>query len=138
MGCLVRGTEPHPNERWHHRHSRRGGRPAGAARTPPEAARPGASNHLGHSDRPTTKGDNMTSSDRTEPTTQSPVDPTRKTALVAGLLYLLTFVSIPTLGLLGPVKTDPTFILGTGSDTPILVSGFLEIIVALAGIGTAL
>jgi len=80
----------------------------------------------------------MTSSDRTEPTTQSPVDPTRKTALVAGLLYLLTFVSIPTLGLLGPVKSDPTFILGTGSDTPILVSGFLEIIVALAGIGTAL
>ena len=62
----------------------------------------------------------------------------RKTALVAGILYLFTFVSIPTLALLGPIKSDPSFILGTGSDTPLLVSAFLEIIVALAGIGTAL
>ena len=80
----------------------------------------------------------MTSSAPTEPTTPTPVDPMRKTALVAGLLYLLTFVSIPTLALLGPIKSDPRFILGTGSNTPILVSGFLEMVVALAGIGTAL
>ncbi len=80
----------------------------------------------------------MTFTTRTEPTTRRPVDPKRRTALVAGLLYLLTFVSIPTLALLGPIKSDPGFILGTGSNTPILVSGFLEMIVALAGIGTAL
>src|SRR5688500_18290059 len=104
MGCLVRGTEPHPDERWHHRHSRHRGRPACAARPPPETARLGASNRLGHSDRQTTKGDNMTSSTRTEPTTRTPVDPMRKTALVAGILYLITFVSIPTLALLGPIK----------------------------------
>ncbi len=60
----------------------------------------------------------------------------RKTALVAGALYLLTFVSIPTLALYGPVR-DPNFIVGPGPDTGVLVGGMLEIVVALAGIGTA-
>ncbi len=60
----------------------------------------------------------------------------RKTALVAGVLYLLTFVSIPTLALYGPVKSA-NYILGTGPDTAAIIGGALEIIVALAGIGTA-
>ena len=30
------------------------------------------------------------------------MDPMRKTALVAGVFYLITFVSIPTLALYGP------------------------------------
>src|SRR5437899_10311797 len=60
----------------------------------------------------------------------------RKTALVAGALYLLTFVSIPTLALYGPVR-DPNFIVGPGPDSGVLFGGILEIIVALAGIGTA-
>ena len=60
----------------------------------------------------------------------------RKTALVAGVLYLLTFVSIPTLVLYGPVH-DPNYIVGPGPDTGVLIGGILEIIVALAGIGTA-
>ena len=62
--------------------------------------------------------------------------PLRKTALVAGLLYLLTFVSIPTLALYGSVH-DPNYILGPGPDTAVLLGGVLEVIVALAGIGTA-
>src|SRR5215213_9793143 len=60
----------------------------------------------------------------------------RKTSLVAGLLYLLTFVSIPTLALYGPVH-DPNYIVGPGPDTAVIVGGVLEITVALAGIGTA-
>ena len=52
------------------------------------------------------------------------------------MLYLLTFVSIPTLALYDPVH-DPNYILGPGPDTAVLVGGILEIIVALAGIGTA-
>jgi hypothetical protein len=52
------------------------------------------------------------------------------------LLYLLTFVSIPTLALYGSVH-DPNFIIGPGSNSPVLVGGVLEVIVALAGIGTA-
>ena len=62
---------------------------------------------------------------------------TRKTALVAGIFYLITFVSIPTLILYGPVENHRDWILGSGSHTGMLVGGFLEVIVALAGIGTA-
>src|SRR5215470_5421507 len=64
------------------------------------------------------------------------MSPHRKTALVAGVLYLFTFVSIPTLFLYGPVK-GANYILGPGPDTAVIVGGILEIIVALAGIGTA-
>ena len=66
-----------------------------------------------------------------------PMTSTRKTALVAGVFYLITFISIPTLALYGPVKNHPDWILSSGSHTGILVGGFLEVIVALAGIGTA-
>ena len=60
----------------------------------------------------------------------------RKIAIAAGVLYLLTFVSIPTLTLYSPIH-NPNYILGTGPDTSIITGGILEIIVALAGIGTA-
>ena len=60
----------------------------------------------------------------------------RKTSLAAGVLYLLTFISIPTLALYGPVK-GANYILGAGPDTGAIFGGILEIIVALASIGTA-
>jgi hypothetical protein len=65
------------------------------------------------------------------------MDSLRKTALVAGVIYLITFVSIPTLSLYGPVRNDPNYILGPGPDSPILIGAVLEVIVALACIGTA-
>jgi hypothetical protein len=74
--------------------------------------------------------------DRTTATKRAPMNSLRKTALVAGVLYLLTFVSIPTLTLYGPVH-DPNYIIGRSSNTAVLVGGVLEVIVALAGIGTA-
>jgi Domain of unknown function (DUF4386) len=64
------------------------------------------------------------------------MSPLRKTALAAGVLYIITFVSIPTLFLYGPVK-GANYILGPGPDTAAIVGGMLEIIVALACIGTA-
>lgn len=60
----------------------------------------------------------------------------RKISLTAGLLYLLTFVSIPTLALYGQVKSA-NYILGAGPDTAAIIGGISEVIVALAGIGTA-
>ncbi len=81
----------------------------------------------------------------TKPTSRAAAEPTagqrkmsshRKTSLAAGVLYLLTFVSIPTLALYGPVK-GANYILGAGPDTGATFGGILEIIVALAGIGTA-
>jgi hypothetical protein len=66
------------------------------------------------------------------------MSPLRKTALVAGVFYLITFVSIPTLFLYGQVLHNAKYILGPGPDTAVLVGGILEIIVALAGVGTAI
>ncbi len=60
----------------------------------------------------------------------------RKISLTAGILYLITFVSIPTLAIYGPVRSA-NYILSTGPDTLALIGVLLEIIVALAGIATA-
>ena len=77
----------------------------------------------------------MTNTNNTK-TEKTAMNSLRKTSLIAGVLYLLTFVSIPTLVLYGSVK-GPNYILGPGPDTPVIIGGILEIIVALAGIGTA-
>jgi hypothetical protein len=74
---------------------------------------------------------------RVTATNRVPMDSMRKTALVAGVFYLITFISIPTLALYGPVKNHRDWILSSGSHTGVLVGGFLEVVVALAGIGTA-
>ena len=79
----------------------------------------------------------MTQSSRNTATKRVPMDPMRKTALVAGLFYLITFISIPTLAIYSNLKSDPAWILGSGSDTSVLLGTVLELIVALAGIGTA-
>src|SRR6266581_7328671 len=85
---------------------------------------------------PIQKGVSLMSTEDNKATKRVPMDKLRKTALVAGVLYLLTFVSIPTLFLYGPVKSA-NYILGAGPDTSAIIGGILEIIVALAGIGTA-
>ena len=70
----------------------------------------------------------------TQPITTRSAQRTR--SLTAGIFYLLTFVSIPTLFLYNPVKSAD-YIVGTGPDTRAITGGILEIIVALAGIATA-
>ena len=60
----------------------------------------------------------------------------RKTAFVAGLLYLITYLAIPTIALYGPVLSDPAFIVSSGSDTGVLWGAVLELIVAFAIVGT--
>src|SRR5437667_241407 len=66
------------------------------------------------------------------------MSPLRKTALVAGVFYLITFVSIPTLFLYTQVLHNAKYILGPGPDAAVLFGGISEIIVALAGVGTAI
>src|ERR1044071_3395732 len=66
----------------------------------------------------------------------TPMASHRKISLTAGLFYLLTMVSIPSIALYSQVK-GANYILGTGPDTSAIIGGILEIIVALAGIGTA-
>jgi len=60
----------------------------------------------------------------------------RKTSLLAGFFYILTFISIPTLFLYIPIH-DPNYMLIKSTDTGIVIGGILEIIVALSGIVTA-
>jgi hypothetical protein len=68
-----------------------------------------------------------------------PMDPLRKTAFVAGALYLITFLaSIPALALLDPVLSNPDYIVGSGADTSVVLGATLDVINALACIGTAI
>ncbi len=60
----------------------------------------------------------------------------RKTALVGGVLYLITFAtSIPARILFAPVRNDPDYILGPGLDTQVLFAGLLDVLLAFACIG---
>jgi len=52
---------------------------------------------------------------------KAPMDPMRKAALVAGVLYLVTFVgSIPALPLYHNILHNPRYLLGGASDTGVL------------------
>jgi hypothetical protein len=86
--------------------------------------------------RPTQETD-MPSTTSTTPSTTARIDPMRRRAFVAGLLYVITFVSIPTLSLYSPVHENPDFVLGAGSDTGVIWAALSEVVVAIAGVGTA-
>src|SRR5918993_2266264 len=79
----------------------------------------------------------MTTTTPAPAATRPSPDTMRRTSLAAGLLYLLTFVSVPTLIVFQPVRDGADFVLGAGSDTGVLWGSFAEVVVALAGIGTA-
>jgi hypothetical protein len=65
--------------------------------------------------------------------------PSRRIALWGGVLYLITFVaSIPQLATYKALIDDPTgYVRGTGSDSAVQVGSWLEVVTALAGVGTA-
>ena len=67
------------------------------------------------------------------------MDPTRKVALAGGIAYLITFAaSIPQLRLFADVVDDPTgYISGPRSNTALLWGSWLEVITAVACVGTA-
>jgi Domain of unknown function (DUF4386) len=67
----------------------------------------------------------------------APMTTGRTATLAAGVLYLITFVSIPALLLIWPVLNDPNYIVGAGSDTRVLLGCLLDVVTALACIGTA-
>jgi hypothetical protein len=80
----------------------------------------------------------MTATAHTPAAARAATNPMRGRARLAGVLYLLTFVSIPTLALYNPIRDHADFILGTGSPTGVLWGAFTEVIVGVAGISTAL
>ncbi len=81
----------------------------------------------------------MTLTDLPAATARVPMDRLRKTAMLAGGLYLVTFAaSIPArFFFLDPVLSDPGYIVGSGADTRVLAGGLLDMVNALACIATA-
>src|SRR3954469_10594725 len=64
-------------------------------------------------------------------------DPLRRTSRAAGIFYLITFVSIPTLAVYQGIHDQADFVLGAGSDSGVLFAALSEVVVAIAGVGTA-
>jgi hypothetical protein len=59
-------------------------------------------------------------------------------ARVFGVLYLITFITaIPAYFFYVPVLDDPRYILGAGADTSVSFGAFLELLLIIANIGTA-
>lgn len=66
------------------------------------------------------------------------MDATRRAARTAGALYLVTFAaSIPAVALLQPVLDGPAYVAGAGADARVLLGGLLDVVNAVACIGTA-
>jgi hypothetical protein len=66
------------------------------------------------------------------------MDSNRKTALIAGVLFVITFVAgIAGALIYGPVLSDARYIVGPGADTQVFLGAFLELILIVANIGTA-
>ena len=62
----------------------------------------------------------------------------RKTALVVGVLFILTFVtSIAAVFAYGSVLTDPNYVSGPGADTGVFFGAFLELFLIITNIGCA-
>lgn len=79
----------------------------------------------------------MSATPHTLAATPTTSDPMRRRARLAGVLYVITFVSIPTLWLYKPAKDHADFVLGAGSTTGVMAGAFSEVIVGLAGTATA-
>jgi hypothetical protein len=62
----------------------------------------------------------------------------RKTALVVGVLFILTFItSIGAVLAYGTVLTDPKYVTGPGADTGVFLGAFLELFLIITNIGCA-
>jgi hypothetical protein len=72
-------------------------------------------------------------------TQEAQVDSTRRTALIAGVLFLITYITaIPAAFLLyPPVLNDANYIVGAGADTRVALGALLEVILIIANVGTA-
>ena len=62
----------------------------------------------------------------------------RKTALIVGVLFLLTFItSIGAVFAYGPVLSDPNYVTSTGADSGVFFGAFLELLLIITNIGCA-
>jgi hypothetical protein len=80
----------------------------------------------------------MATTPRTTTTKRAPTDSMRKTAIVVGVLFILTFVtSIAGALAYGPVLSDPNYVTGAGADSRVFLGAFLELFLIITNIGCA-
>jgi hypothetical protein len=82
----------------------------------------------------------MATAIRATATNRVPMDATRKIALITGVLFIVTYItSIPAqLLLYHPLLTDPAkYMAGSGGDAAVSLGAFLEVILVVANVGTA-
>jgi hypothetical protein len=81
----------------------------------------------------------ITASERSLAATLDPVTSAsrRRTARIAGIWFLVTFVSIAALPLYDSILNDTRFIVSGGGDTSVQLGVVAEILTAIAGIATA-
>ena len=149
LGRLVRRDDPHPRERRHHHHPRPGRRPGRAARpaaddcaTPacrwsrsPSSTRSAAPVPDPHADPRRNRHDHHRAHPRSDTTGDRPDAqdlPGRRHPLPAHVRVDPHARAVP-----ARCGSDADFVLGAGSDTGVLWGAFSEVVVALAGIGTA-
>ena len=81
----------------------------------------------------------MTITTRSASPERTRMSPTRKTALIAGVAYIATFIfSIPVkFGFWADVLSKPNFVLGAGSARAVPLGALFEVLTALGGIVSA-
>ncbi|WP_081690700.1 DUF4386 domain-containing protein [Conexibacter woesei] len=72
-----------------------------------------------------------------EPSRLQAEPPSRRTARIAGIFMVITFISIPALPLYDHVLNNTHFITGGGGDTRVYLGALFEILTLVAGIGMA-
>src|ERR1700761_4062749 len=63
--------------------------------------------------------------------------PSRRVARIAGILMVITFISIPALPLYDQVLNHTGFIVGTGGDARVQLGALCELLTLIGGIGMA-
>jgi hypothetical protein len=66
-----------------------------------------------------------------------PTGSERRSARIAGIFFVITFISIPALPLYDQVLNHTHFVVGGGGDLRVEIGALFEIITLIAGIGTA-
>jgi Domain of unknown function (DUF4386) len=80
---------------------------------------------------------NRTAANRAGPDLYAPTPAEQRTARIMGGWFLGTFIAIPAFFFYDPILNHADYVAGSGSDTRVAAGALLEILLAIAGIATA-
>ena len=87
----------------------------------------------------TTPAHTATGTPATKRSQRAPMDPMRRTALVVGVLFVITYITsiAAKFAFYPPFLDNADYLLGDGQDTRVLWGAFSEMLLIIANIGTA-